>query len=143
MIDGTEKPKISSKFAKRAARYNEFDSKQSHCRILKVGETINIFYKVIFVTHKRTSQRFWSQLRFLQRIWDCLCLFLKWPELTCQKNVHHSSTNIYQAKYACPMSACFPSRCLLVRNAFPLKFLYHSSQDLAMKETFLPTRNYI
>ena len=24
MIDGTEKPKIPSKFAKRAARYNEF-----------------------------------------------------------------------------------------------------------------------
>ena len=27
MIDGTEKPKIPSKFAKRAARYNEFGSK--------------------------------------------------------------------------------------------------------------------
>ena len=26
MIDGTEKPKIPSKFAKRMARYNEFDS---------------------------------------------------------------------------------------------------------------------
>ena len=26
MIDGTEKPKIPSKFAKHAARYNEFDS---------------------------------------------------------------------------------------------------------------------
>ena len=27
MIDGTEKPRIPSKFAKRAARYNEFGSK--------------------------------------------------------------------------------------------------------------------
>ena len=27
MIDGTEKPKIPLKFAKRAARYNEFDYK--------------------------------------------------------------------------------------------------------------------
>ena len=27
MIDGTEKPEISSKFAKRAARYNEFGYK--------------------------------------------------------------------------------------------------------------------
>ena len=26
MIDGTEKPKIPSKFAKRTARYNEFGS---------------------------------------------------------------------------------------------------------------------
>ena len=27
MIDGTEKPKILSKFAKHAAQYNEFDCK--------------------------------------------------------------------------------------------------------------------
>ena len=29
MIDGTEKPTIPSKFAKRAARYNEFDNKSN------------------------------------------------------------------------------------------------------------------
>ena len=35
MIDGTEKPKIPSKFAKRAARYNEFRCKSSLIQLRK------------------------------------------------------------------------------------------------------------
>ena len=31
MIDGTEKPKIPSKFSKRAARYNEFRCNLAFC----------------------------------------------------------------------------------------------------------------
>ena len=46
MIDGTEKPQILSKFAKRAARYNEFGYKTSKAqfkrRILHVPNLIAI-----------------------------------------------------------------------------------------------------
>ena len=47
MIDGTEKPKISSKFAIRAARYNEF-----HCKFISSGynsEVRTFLLKVLYV----------------------------------------------------------------------------------------------
>ena len=45
MIDGTEKPKIPSKFAKRAARYNEFGCKQEHNAIYTLHLLVRLLYK--------------------------------------------------------------------------------------------------
>ena len=46
MIDGTEKPKIPSKFAKRTARYNEFRYKSPHKRNYLLDGLQN-FYRIL------------------------------------------------------------------------------------------------
>ena len=49
MIDGTEKPKIPSKFAKRAARYSEFRCKKAYISATNCNKEL-IFWQVVVLT---------------------------------------------------------------------------------------------
>ena len=67
MIDGTEKPKVPSKFAKRAVGYNDFGSKCETLHIIQVlGGNIDVNTPVYHYLHPPIHAKY---LRFLPKTW--------------------------------------------------------------------------
>ena len=67
MIDGTEKPKIPSKFAKRAERYNEFGSNPLAKFAYQAGA--DQVWKMPAI-YNHWQQLLWLQWLYIDDIWE-------------------------------------------------------------------------